>query len=128
VSTNETRKAKIRCIKNKKWCLEAVGKRPKTENLTRKPKLILNRSKPSQRRDAICAEIARLMGEERKRLKFSKNKLASLTGLNQSTVSRLENYHENLTMDSLLRVADVLKVNLGDVIKQAIRNVEKGRG
>jgi hypothetical protein len=39
----------------------------------------------------------------------------------------LENYHENPTMDSLLRVADVLKVNLGDVIKQAIRNVERGR-
>ena len=82
--------------------------------------------KKAERSDAICAEIARLLGEERKRLKLSKNKLASLTGLNQSTVSRLENYHENPTMDSLLRVADVLKVNLGDVIKQAIRNVEKG--
>ena len=84
--------------------------------------------KKAERSNAICAEIARLMGEERKRLKLSKNKVAYLTGLNQSTVSRLENYHENPTMDSLLRVADVLKVNLGDVIKQAIRNVEKGRG
>lgn len=84
--------------------------------------------KKAERSDAICAEIALLMGEERKRLKLSKNKVAYLTGLNQSTVSRLENYHENPTMDSLLRVADVLKVNLGDVIKQAIRNVEKGRG
>lgn len=84
--------------------------------------------KKAERSDAICAEIARLMGEERKRLKLSKNKVAYLTGLNQSTVSRLENYHENPTMDSLLRVADVLKVNLGDVIKRAIRNVEKGRG
>lgn len=78
----------------------------------------------AQRRDAICAEIARLMGEERKRLKLSKNKVAYLTGLNQSTVSRLENHHENPTMDSLLRVADVLKINLGIVIKQAISNVE----
>ena len=83
--------------------------------------------KKAERSDAICAEIALLMGEERKRLKLSKNKVAYLTGLNQSTVSRLENYHENPTMDSLLRVADVLKVNLGDVIKQAIRNVERGR-
>jgi len=64
------------------------------------------------------------MGEERKRLKLSKNKVAYLTGLNQSTVSRLENHHENPTMDSLLRVADVLKINLGIVIKQAISNVE----
>ena len=82
----------------------------------------------AQRIDAICAELARLMGEERERLKLSKNKLAALTGLNQSTVSRLENHHENPTMDSLLKVADVLKLNLGDVLKQAIRNVEQGTG
>ena len=81
--------------------------------------------KIAERSDAICAEIARLMGDERKRLKLSKNKVAYLTGLNQSTVSRLENYHENPTMDSLLRVADVLQINLGDVIKRAIQNVEE---
>jgi len=78
-----------------------------------------------ERRAAICAEIARLMGDERKRLKLSKNKVAYLTGLNQSTVSRLENHHENPTMDSLLRVADVLQINLGDVVKQAIENKGK---
>ena len=82
----------------------------------------------AERFGAISAEIARLMGDERKRLKLSKNKIAYMTGLNQSTVSRLENHHENPTMDSLLRVADVLKINLGDVIKQAISNVEKGEG
>lgn len=82
----------------------------------------------AERRDSICAEIARLMGEERKRLKLSKNKLAYQTGLNQSTVSRLENHHENPTMDSLLRVADVLQINLGEVIKQAIQNVDRGVG
>jgi len=64
------------------------------------------------------------MGEERKRLKLSKNKIAALTGLNQSTVSRLENYHENPTMDSLLRVADALNINLGEMLKQAIKNVD----
>jgi len=78
----------------------------------------------AERSDAICAEIARILGERRKRLKLSKNKIAYLTGLNQSTVSRLENHHENPTLDSLLRVADVLEINLGDVVKRAIRNVE----
>jgi transcriptional regulator with XRE-family HTH domain len=81
--------------------------------------------KIAERSNAICAEIAHLLGEERKRLKLSKNKLASLTGLNQSTVSRLENYHENPTMDSLLRVAYVLNINLGDVIKRAIKKVDQ---
>lgn len=68
------------------------------------------------------------MGEKRKRLKLSKNKVAYLTGLNQSTVSRLENHPDNPTLDSLLRVADALEINLGDVLKRAIKAVDKGRG
>jgi transcriptional regulator with XRE-family HTH domain len=78
-------------------------------------------------RDAICAELVRLIADERRRLKLSKNKLAYLTGLNQSTVSRLENYHDNPTMDSLLRVADALNINLGEMLKRAIQNVDKRR-
>lgn len=81
--------------------------------------------KKADRRAAVCAELVRLMADERKRLKCSKNKLAYMTGLNQSTVSRLENYHDNPTMDSLLRVADALGMNLGEVLKKAITNVDK---
>ena len=81
--------------------------------------------KKTDRRAAICGELVRLMAEERKRRKCSKNKLAYLTGLNQSTVSRLENYLDNPTVDSLLRVAEALELNLGDVLKQAIQNVDK---
>jgi transcriptional regulator with XRE-family HTH domain len=79
----------------------------------------------AERRAAICAEVVRLMSVERKRLKLSKNKLANTTGLNQSTVSRLENYHDNPTVDSLLRVADALQANLGEMLKRAIQNVDK---
>ncbi|MDR3562007.1 MAG: helix-turn-helix transcriptional regulator [Negativicutes bacterium] len=81
--------------------------------------------KKADRRAAICGELVRLIADERKRVKCSKNKLAYLTGLNQSTVSRLENYHDNPTMDSLLRVADALELNLGEILKQAIQNVDK---
>ena len=84
--------------------------------------------KKAERREAICAEVVRLMADERRRLNISKNQLASLTGLNQSTVSRLENFHDNPTIDSLLRVAEALQINLGDVFQSAIKNVEKGRG
>jgi transcriptional regulator with XRE-family HTH domain len=79
----------------------------------------------AEHRAAICAEVSHLMSVERKRLKMSKNKVAYMTGLNQSTVSRLENYHDNPTMDSLLRVADALQMNLGEVLKQAIQSVDK---
>jgi transcriptional regulator with XRE-family HTH domain len=76
-------------------------------------------------RAAVCAEIVRLMSEERKRRGLSKNKVAYMTGLNQSTVSRLENHPDNPTLDSLLRVAQVLELNLGNVLKLAIHNVEE---
>lgn len=78
----------------------------------------------ADRRNAICAEVVRLIGERRKHLDFSKNKLAYLTGLNQSTISRLENHPENPTLDSLLRIADVLEINLGDIVKRAVKNVD----
>lgn len=81
--------------------------------------------KKADRRAAICAELVRLIADERKLAKCSKNKLAYMTGLNQSTVSRLENYHDNPTFDSLLRVADALGLNLGDVLKKAIQNIDK---
>jgi transcriptional regulator with XRE-family HTH domain len=78
-----------------------------------------------ERRNVICAETVRLLSEERKRRKLSKNKVANLSGLNQSTVSRLENYHDNPTLDSLLRIADVLDINLGVILTQAIEKAKK---
>ena len=79
----------------------------------------------SDRRAAICAEVVRLLSDERKRRGLSKNSVAYMSGLNQSTVSRLENYPDNPTLDSLLRVAEVLEINFGDVMKRAIKNVGK---
>ena len=79
----------------------------------------------TERRQAICAELVRLLGEEREKSGLSRKKVAQLAGLSQSTVSRLENYHENPTLDSILRVADVLSINLGEVLAKAIRNVDR---
>jgi len=42
-----------------------------------------------------------------------------------AAISRLENYHDNPAMDSLLRVADVLQINLGEALKRAIQSVDK---
>ena len=80
-----------------------------------------------ERRNAIRLEVVRLMSEVRERQELSRNKLAELTGLNQSTISRLESNPENPTFDSLLRVADALELNLGEVIKKAIGNIDKER-
>lgn len=71
-----------------------------------------------------AAAVVRLFAEERKRRGLSKNALATLTGLNQSTMSRFENQSQNPMLDSLVRVADALEFNLGEVMKTAIRNVD----
>lgn len=73
-------------------------------------------------RDAISAELTRLLSEERKRRGLSMNVLAAKAGLSQSFISSFESQPWNPTLDSLLRIAGVLEVNLGDLIAQAIKS------
>lgn len=75
--------------------------------------------------DDIKAEVARLLSEERTRQGISMNRLAEKAGLSQSLVSSFETTPWNPTLSTLLRIARVLEVNLGDIIKQAIVAVEK---
>lgn len=77
----------------------------------------------SERRAAVLAELVRLLGLKRQQRGLSRNQLATLTGLNQSTISRLESNQLNSTMDSLLRVADELEVDLGELLQQSLKKV-----
>jgi transcriptional regulator with XRE-family HTH domain len=85
-------------------------------------------------RQQIKAEVARLLSEERRKRRLSMNLLAEKAGLSQSFVSTFETATTNPapdkapwnpTLDSLLRMARALEVNLGDILKQAIRNAEQ---
>jgi transcriptional regulator with XRE-family HTH domain len=85
-------------------------------------------------RQRVKAEVARLLSAERRKRRLSMNMLASKAGLSQSFVSTFESAHTNPvwdetpwnpTLDSLLRMATVLEVNLGDILKRAIHNVQK---
>lgn len=53
------------------------------------------------------------------------NKLAKKTGLSQPTISILESSKRNPKLDSLLRISRALGLDLGEILKQAIRNVER---
>ena len=78
-------------------------------------------------REQICAEVVKLLVEERKRCGLSGNSLAEKSGLSQSLISSLENNPWNPTLDTLLRIADVLDVDLGEIISKArvaVRNKE----
>jgi transcriptional regulator with XRE-family HTH domain len=70
-------------------------------------------------RKRICSEIARLLHEERLRQKLSLNLIAERAGLNRQTVSFIEHEQRTPTVDTLLRLTDVLGVKLEELIRQA---------
>ena len=70
-------------------------------------------------------EIVRLLIQERKRLGISGNSLAEKAGLSQSLISTLETNPWNPTIDTLLRIAEVLNVDLGELVTKARKNVLK---
>jgi len=62
---------------------------------------------------------------ERKRQHISGNSLAEKAGLSQSLISSLETTPWNPTLDTLLRIGDVLQVYVGEVISEARKAVLK---
>lgn len=82
-----------------------------------------NRVSNNRHRDEICAEVVRLLILERKRQRLSGNVLAERSGLSQSLISSLETNPWNPTLDTLLRIGDVLKIDVGEIISQARKNI-----
>lgn len=80
-----------------------------------------------EKRGAVCSEVVRLLVEERKKRRISGNVLAERSGLSQSLISSLETNPWNPTLDTLLRIADVLGIDLGELISSAIKRVENRR-
>jgi transcriptional regulator with XRE-family HTH domain len=81
----------------------------------------------NQMRDAIAAQVARILREERERHGLSMTVLAQRAGLSQSMISFVEREIRNPSLDTLLRMAEVLEVNLGEVIKRAYKAASKSK-
>lgn len=75
------------------------------------------------KRKAVCAELVRLLSDERKRQTMSMNVLAAKSGLSQSFISMFESLPANPTTDTLLRISEALGLDAGDVLKQALGNL-----
>ena len=73
----------------------------------------------NQLRDAVAGNVVRILREERKRLGLSMNQVAERSGLSQPMISLVERDLRNPTLDTLLRIADVLEVDLSNVLIQA---------
>lgn len=72
-------------------------------------------------REAVCSEVVRILHKERKRKKISMTRLAEQSGLSQSMISLVERDLRNPTLDTLLRLTDVLEIELSDVLVKAKR-------
>jgi len=77
----------------------------------------------TKQRDAVHSAVIRLLREERERQGVSNYELAPKAGLSASTMSLIERGLRNPTLDTLLRIAGVLEVELGELLIQASAEV-----
>ena len=74
-------------------------------------------------RESVCAEVVRILRDERKRKKISMTRLAEQSGLSQSMISLVERDLRNPTLDTLLRLTEVLEIELTEVLARAKQSV-----
>ena len=70
-------------------------------------------------REATCSNVVRILAEERKRQKMAMRDLADIAEVSQAMISLVENGLRNPTLETLLRIADALGIELSDVIARA---------
>jgi transcriptional regulator with XRE-family HTH domain len=79
------------------------------------------------RRELICLKIVESLKEERVRQGLSMQRLAAKAGLSTSMVSLVERDMRNPTLDTLLRIAEVLEFDLGSAIQKAQNETVKAK-
>ena len=78
--------------------------------------------------EAIIARLIELIQAERLRQKLSLNEVATRSGLSHTMVMRVEKRERVPTIDTLLRIADALQIDLGSMLKRAIGSVKRSGG
>ena len=74
---------------------------------------------------AVCAEVIRLLKEEREGRKLSKYTVSKRSGVSQSMLSLVERGLRNPTLELALRIADGIGVDLTTLIKRAHTGISK---
>ena len=73
--------------------------------------------------EAVNARVAELLRNRRNTLGLSMNVVAQRSGLSQQMVSYVERGMRNPTLETLLRICDVLETPLEDIIRQARKGI-----
>jgi transcriptional regulator with XRE-family HTH domain len=72
--------------------------------------------------DAVAADVAAIFRAERLRRGLSMNAVAQRGGLSQQMVSYVEREMRNPSLDTILRMAAALEIDLGNVLQRAQRS------
>jgi transcriptional regulator with XRE-family HTH domain len=75
--------------------------------------------------DAVAALVAEIFRAERKRRGLSMNAVAQRGGLSQQMVSYVERKMRNPSLDTMLRMAAALEIDLGEVLQRARRSAAR---
>lgn len=75
----------------------------------------------SNLRDTVSANVVRLLREEREKRGLSMNVVAQRSGLSHSIISLIERDMRNPTLETLLRIAEAIGIDLGAVITRAAK-------
>ena len=74
----------------------------------------------ASQRDAIIDRLIQLLQAERVRQKLSLNEVATRSGLSHTMVMRVEKRERLPTIDTLLRIAEALEVDLSELLHRAM--------
>ena len=70
----------------------------------------------------VCSQVVKILRREREKRGLSMNCVAERAGLSQQMVSYVERQMRMPTLDTVLRMADALKVDLPELLRKAKRS------
>jgi DNA-binding phage protein len=74
---------------------------------------------------AVCSRVARILRQEREKQGLSMNLVAERAGLSQQMVSYVEREMRNPTLETLLRIAAAMEIDLAKVLQTAQKAASK---
>jgi transcriptional regulator with XRE-family HTH domain len=78
---------------------------------------------PAKISQAECERIIKLLKEERQRRGFSKYFIAQESGLSQQAIGYMEKGHRIPSLETVLRVAKAMNVDLAEIVRQALQEI-----
>jgi transcriptional regulator with XRE-family HTH domain len=76
---------------------------------------------------AVCSHVARLLRQAREKRGLSMNVVAERAGLSQQMVSYVEREMRNPTLETLLRIAAAIEIDLAQILRQASQSARKSK-